>query len=168
MTAEQIEEVEAPAPSSPRAKARPKPQDRKPKAKKVKPKAKVKTVEVKPAVVEKDEETGEDRVVKPAAYGRQVTLHGVTVIVPDSALGDFQTTDDLSLIGEAQDQGEDVDPDLLAQALSRVSPLLRRLVGVRSSQEVLTALRRENDGELHFGHAFEFCAELIDTLSPNS
>lgn len=150
-----------------RATRRPATSDHKPKAKKSK-KPKVKTVEVKPAVVEKDEETGESKTVSPAEYGRQVTLHGVTVTVSDKALGDFQTTDDLTILGEAQDMGEQVDSDLMAQALSRIGPLLRRLVGFASSQEVLSALRRENAGELHFGHAFGFISELIDTLSPNS
>lgn len=146
---------------------RPATSDHKPKAKKSK-KPKVKTVEVKPAVVEKDEETGEETTVSPPEYGRQVTLHGVTVTVPDRALGDFQTTDDLSVIGEAQEAGEHVDDELLTAALSRISPLLRRLVGFSGSQEVLSALRRENNGELNFGHAGTYITELIEALSPNS
>ena len=155
----------APVEKPRKAARRPATSDHKPKAAK---KPKVKTVEVKPAVVEIDEETGESKTVTPAEYGRQVTLHGVTVTVPDRALGDFQTTDDLSLIGEAQEMGEQVSDDLMAQAMSRISPLLRRLVGFNGSQEVLSALRRENAGDLHFGHAFGFISELIDTLSPNS
>lgn len=165
MTTEQLADVE-PAPTPAPKRARPKPQDHKPKAKK-KAQPKVKTVEVKPAVIETDE-AGEERVVSPAEYGRQVTIRGVTVTVPDKALGDFQTTDDLSLLGEAQDAGEDVSQELLAHALGRVSPLLRRLVGISGSQEILQLVRREHNGELMFGHVTEFIAELIDALSPNS
>lgn len=159
--------VEEVTPSARPAAKRPKPQDRKPK-KTIKKKAKVKTVVVKAAVVEKDEETGESKTVTPAEYGRRVTIHGVTVTVPDRALGDFQTTDDLSILGEAQEAAENVDDELLAQALSRISPLLRRLIGYSGSQEVLTVIRREHNGELNFGHVMEFITELIDTLSPNS
>jgi hypothetical protein len=159
--------VEEVTPSARPAAKRPKPQDRKPK-KAPKKKTKVKVVVVRPAVVEKDEGTGEETTVSPAEYGRQVTLHGVTVTVPDRALGDFQTTDDLSVIGEAQEAGEHVDDELLTHALSRISPLLRRLVGFSGSREVLSALRRENDGELNFGHAGTYITELIEALSPNS
>jgi hypothetical protein len=166
MTTETVE-VEQAAVAKPPVK-RPPTSDHKAKAKKVKkPKVKVETVELKPAVVETDDE-GAETIVSPAEYGRRVTLHGVTVTVPDTALGDFQTTDDLSILGEAQELGEDAGEELLAQALSRISPLLRRLVGFNGSQEVLTALRRENAGVLHFGHAMAFIGDLIDAMSPNS
>lgn len=133
-----------------------KPQDRKPPAKR-KPKPKVKIITVQ-------NEAGEE------IGGREVTLHGVTVTVLDTALGDFQTVDDLSLIGEAYDAvneaptPEEADQQLLQEASSRLPGLLRRLVGLEGSKAVMRALRREHDGELTFEHAIEFISDLMGAL----
>lgn len=133
-----------------------KPQDRKPPAKR-KTKAKVKIITVQ-------NETGEE------IGGREVTLHGVTVTVLDSALGDFQTVDDLSLLGEAYEAvneaptPEEADQQLLQEASSRLPGLLRRLVGIDGSKAAMRALRRENDGELTFAHAMVFITDLMEAL----
>lgn len=102
--------------------------------------------------------------------GREVTLHGVTVTVLDSALGDFETVDDLSLIGEAYEAvneaptPEDADERLLLEASGRLPGLLRRLVGLDGSKAAMRALRREHDGELTFEHAMEFISDLMGAL----
>lgn len=132
------------------------PADRKPPAKR-KPKPKVKAITVQGP-------DGKD------IGGREVTLHGVTVTVLDSALGDFETVDDLSLLGEAYDAvqeaptPEDADQQLLTEASSRLPGLLRRLVGLDGSKAVMRALRREHDGELTFEHAMEFVGDLVGAL----
>jgi hypothetical protein len=147
------EEISADAPPA----KRPKPQDRKQKAKKG-PKVKVKTV------------MGKNEAGIDVPVGRSVTLHGITVTILDTALGDFETVDDLSLLGEAFEASQrgGGSEDLFMAATNRVSPLLRRLVGYEGSREVLTTLRYENDGKVEFHHAMEFVAEIMAALSPNS
>lgn len=132
------------------------PTDRKPPAKR-KPKPKVKTIT---AQGPDGEEIG----------GREVTLHGVTVTVLDSALGDFETVDDLSLLGEAYEAvreaptPEEADQRLLQEASGRLPGLLRRLVGLDGSKAAMRALRRENNGTLSFEHAMEFISDLVGAL----
>jgi hypothetical protein len=156
------DENQAPAraPESPGRAAIPatakRPTDRKPPAKR-KPKPKVKVITV----------TGPDG---QEIGGREVTLHGVTVTVLDSALGDFETVDDLSLIGEAYEAvneaptPEEADQRLLQEASGRLPGLLRRLVGLDGSKAAMRALRREHDGELTFEHAMEFISDLMGAL----
>lgn len=176
MTAESIDAVDAqqiatethqggtaPIPSV----KRPETSDHKPKAKK-KPKAKVK-------VVHQKDEKGKDVLDEnghPVPIGREITLHGVTVTVLDTALGDFETADDLSLMGEAAEEfnarGEDSDSALMEAASGRISPLLRRLVGYQGAREVLRTLRHENGGRVEFEHVTVFIGDLITALSPNS
>lgn len=132
------------------------PSDRKPPAKR-KPKPKVKNITVQ----------GPDG---KEVGGREVTLHGVTVTVLDSALGDFETVDDLSLLGEAYEAVQEApspdkaDQELLAEASGRLPGLLRRLVGLDGSKAAMRALRREHDGELTFEHAMEFVGDLVGAL----
>lgn len=133
-----------------------KPTDRKPPAKR-KPKPKVKVITVQGP---DGEEIG----------GREVTMHGVTVTVLDTALGDFETVDDLSLLGEAYEAvneaptPEEADQQLLQEASSRLPGLLRRLVGLDGSKAAMRALRRENDGQLQFEHAMVFITDLMEAL----
>jgi hypothetical protein len=146
---------------------RPETSDHKPKAKK-QPKAKVKTVY-------ETDKTGKnvlDEAGHKVPIGREVTLHGVTVTVLDTALGDFEIVDGLSLMQEAfeeaQAKGDDADEGLMEAAADRVSPLLRRLVGYTGSSAVIRALRREADGKLDFEHVVGFIGDLMVALSPNS
>jgi len=114
--------------------------------------------------------------VKKVKGGREVTLHGVTVTVLDDALGDFETTDDLSLLTEAFTaiQGREVDDltadeeELAKEAQARVPGLIRRLVGLSASKEVYRAIRRENEGSLDLGDVVGFINDLFEALSPNS
>jgi hypothetical protein len=174
MTTEQMDEVDAmkaaaePEPTgvvteeisadTPTVK-RPKPQDRKEK------KAKRPKVKVKLAM-------GKNEAGLDVPIGRIVTLHGVTVTVLDSALGDFETVDDLSLLGEAFEASErtggEANEELLQAAFNRVSPLLRRLVGYKGSREVLTALRYEGGGKVEFEDAMGFISDLMAAMRPNS
>lgn len=132
------------------------PSDRKPPAK-PKAKAKVKVITVQGP---DGEEIG----------GREVTMHGVTVTVLDTALGDFETVDDLSLLGEAYEavqeapSPEEADQELLTEASGRLPGLLRRLVGLDGSKRVMRALRREHGGELTFEHAMEYVGDLMGAL----
>ena len=155
-------------PVPPAARRRPKTSDHQSK-KKSKPKLKVRTL------TREETETDDDgnETKRSVPYGREVTIRTVKVTVLDTALGDFQTTDDLSLLGEAAEElearGEKADVELLTEATARVSPLLRRLVGVAGSREVLSMLRRESDeGVVGFEDVVSFMGELIQALSPNS
>jgi hypothetical protein len=114
-------------------------------------------------------------VVKTVEGGREVTLHGVTVTVLDSALGDFETIADLDLIEEvartASESGgaENIDEDLARAAMSRVAPLMRRLFGIVGSQAVMRALRRESEtGAVTLESAVAFIYETLGALNPNS
>lgn len=110
--------------------------------------------------------------VKKIKGGHEVTLHGATVTVLDSALGDFETADDLALLQEAFEAArEGVDAaaeDLAREASGRVPGLMRRLIGPEGTRSVYRVLRKENDGALDFDAVVGFLGDLMAALSPNS
>lgn len=88
--------------------------------------------------------------------GRKITLKGVTVIVLDEALDDFELVEELSRVqfGAKEDTG-------------RMPLILRRLVGDDGYKTVMDGLRGES-GRVSVRAGFEFIQELFGALNPNS
>lgn len=85
--------------------------------------------------------------------GRNVTLSGVTVHVPDVALDDFELLDDLRAV--------DVERNA-----SRFPALLRRLVG-DDYPAVMDALRDTTTGRVPIEAGAGFIKDLFGALNPN-
>lgn len=88
--------------------------------------------------------------------GRKVTISGITVVVPDDALDDFELVEELSHVqfGKTEDRG-------------RLPLILRRLVGDAGYKEVMDGLRAKN-GRVPVQVGFEFIQQLFGALNPNS
>jgi len=85
--------------------------------------------------------------------GKKVTLSGVTVMVLDEALDDFELLDDLRAV--------DVDKNA-----SRLPALLRRLVGDDYTL-IMDALRSKETGRVPIHSGTEFIRDLMGALNPN-
>jgi hypothetical protein len=98
----------------------------------------------------------EKPTVETVAGGRKVTIKGVTIVVPDEALDDFELVDELSRVqfGAKEERG-------------RMPLILRRLVGDDGYQTVMDGLRGEN-GRVPVQAGIEFIQELFGALNPNS
>lgn len=100
------------------------------------------------------------KTVKPKVEqidgGKRVTHRGVTVVVMDEALDDFELVDELSRVqfGEATDKG-------------RLPLICRRLVGEDGYKAMLDGLRGKN-GRVSVKDGFQFIQELFGALNPNS
>lgn len=86
--------------------------------------------------------------------GRQTTVHGITVQVPDEALDDFELLDDLRA---AQDDDDG----------SRLPALLRRMVG-EDYKRILNALRDPVTRRVTVEAGAQFVWDLFRALNPNS
>lgn len=88
--------------------------------------------------------------------GKRVTHHGVTVVVMDEALDDFELVDELSRVqfGEKEDKG-------------RLPLICRRLVGEDGYKAIMDGLRGPN-GRVTVQAGFQFIQELFGALNPNS
>lgn len=91
--------------------------------------------------------------VEKVEGGRNVTLSGVTVHVPDEALDDFELLDDLRAV--------DVE-----KKASRFPALLRRLVG-DDYPKVMEALRDSTSGRVPIEAGARFIKDLFGALNPN-
>ena len=91
--------------------------------------------------------------VEKVEGGKKVTLSGVTVLVPDEALDDFELLDDLRAV--------DVDKNA-----SRLPALLRRLVGDDYTL-IMDALRNKETGRVPIQSGTEFIRDLMGALNPN-
>lgn len=102
----------------------------------------------------------QEKIVKPKVEavegGRKVTLKGVTVVVPDAALDDFELVEELGRVqfGKKEDSG-------------RMPSILRRLVGDDGYSTVMDGLRADN-GRVPVQAGFDFIKELFGALNPNS
>ena len=70
-------------------------------------------------------------VTKDVEAGKEVTYRGVTVLIPDDALNDFELLGDIRAMQDADDP-------------SYFPSLTRRLVGNEGYREVMDAIRSEN------------------------
>lgn len=88
--------------------------------------------------------------------GKQVTHRGVTVVVMDEALDDFELVDELSQVqfGSTADRG-------------RLPIICRRLVGDEGYKQIMDGLRGPN-GRVSVNDGFKFINELFGALNPNS
>ncbi|NJI60944.1 hypothetical protein HCX50_16060 [Microbacterium oxydans] len=86
--------------------------------------------------------------------GKQVTVDGIDVRVPDEALDDFEILDDIRGVQDSND-------------VSRMPSLLRRLVG-DDYRSILDALRDKNTGRVPAGRASEFVFAVFEALNPSS
>jgi len=97
----------------------------------------------------------EKPVVESVEGGKQVTLHGVVVTVPDEALDDFELLEDLGKI-----QADKKYTGLLPS-------ILRRLVGDEGYETVMSGLRNEK-GRVPVQSGIDFILALFQALNPNS
>lgn len=88
--------------------------------------------------------------------GKKVIHRGVSVIVMDEALDDFELVDELSRVqfGDTSDRG-------------RLPLICRRLVGDEGYKAIMDGLRGEN-GRVSVQAGFQFINELFGALNPNS
>jgi len=92
--------------------------------------------------------------VKQVPGGREVTLRGVTVTVPDDALDDFEFMDDLRRL-------------TLEKNAALLTAPLRRLVGDQWKQ-VMDALRNPDTGRVSVMDGTNFMQELLEAIAPES
>jgi hypothetical protein len=94
--------------------------------------------------------------VVPVDGGKEVTCRGVTVMVPDEALDDFELVEELGRVqfGDQTDRG-------------RLPLILRRLVGDDGYRTVMDGLRGDN-GRVPVQAGFDYVLELFGALNPNS
>ncbi|WP_336642052.1 hypothetical protein [Microbacterium sp. USHLN272] len=86
--------------------------------------------------------------------GKQVTVDGIEVRVPDEALDDFEVLDDIRGVQDTND-------------VSRMPSLLRRLVG-DDYRRILDELRDESTGRVGAAKASEFVFAVFEALNPSS
>lgn len=120
-----------------------KPQDHQPK--------KQKPIDVEIEIADPTEDEPE-RVRK--VPGKQVTVDGIDVRVPDEALDDFELLDDIRGVQDSND-------------VSRMPSLLRRLVG-DDYRRILDEMRDKSTGRVPAGKASEFVFAVFQALNPSS
>ena len=86
--------------------------------------------------------------------GKQVTVDGIDVRVPDEALDDFELLDDIRGVQDSDD-------------VSRMPSLLRRLVGA-DYRRILDEMRDKTTGRVPAAKATEFVFEVFQALNPSS
>lgn len=86
--------------------------------------------------------------------GKQVTVEGIDVRVPDEALDDFEILDDIRGVQDSND-------------VSRMPSLLRRLVG-DDYRRILDELRDKTTGRVGAAKASEFVFAVFEALNPSS
>lgn len=100
-------------------------------------------------------EPAEKPTVEVVDGGRTVTHKGVTVLVPDEALDDFE------LLADLREMQETMDASVLPS-------LLKRLVGVDGYRAVMNALRNPDTGRVAAGDGAEYVQAIFEALAPNS
>lgn len=85
--------------------------------------------------------------------GKRVTVDGVTVDVPDEALDDFETLDDIRAVQDQKDA-------------SRLPSLLRRIVG-DDYRKVIEQLRDPVTGRVTVERGSQFVLGLFEAVAPN-
>lgn len=104
--------------------------------------------------IELADPTEEDPERTRTVTGKQVTVEGIDVRVPDEALDDFEILDDIRGVQDSND-------------VSRMPSLLRRLVG-DDYRRILDELRDKTTGRVGAAKASEFIFAVFEALNPSS
>lgn len=78
-----------------------------------------------------------------------------------------RTADDLGLLQEVADLGEDAPREYLAEMSIRVPGLLRRLVGLAESRRVHAHLEKKHGADYNMVHLAQFIVSLFREAAPN-
>lgn len=98
---------------------------------------------------------------------RVTTVDGIEWQLDISGLRSPRTADDLGLLQEVADMGEDAPKEYLAEMSIRVPGLLRRLVGLASARKVHAHLEKKHGDEYGMVHLAQFIVEMFKGAAPN-
>jgi hypothetical protein len=103
----------------------------------------------------------------------QVETHRVAVVdgvewrLEFAGLRSPRTADDLGLLQEVAELGENAPKEYLAEMQIRVPGLLRRLVGLTASRKVHAHLEGVHGDEYSMVHLAQFIVSLFKAAAPN-
>lgn len=96
--------------------------------------------------------------------GRRVVHKGITVEVLDTALGDYDTVDDLAVLQEVYNLGDNAPKELQNQVAFRLPRVIRRLFGTDGAARMTAQLRAQHDGQLPVEIVAEYLTDVLGAL----